>query len=119
MAENRSVNIVNGKLCMIQTGVPKDFLGRHQSALARQIHSHFEQTQVDYAAIAAGLAGEPQNFCDLVDGNAVNRLAEMGINHGNMQLPARDMGYDNLQSPATELSEQVVPMTFDAQELTC
>ena len=120
MAENRSVNVVNGKLSMIQTGVPKDFLGRHRSALASQIHTHFEQTQVDYNAIAASLAGaEPQNFCDLIDKTAVDRLAEMGIKHGNMQLPQRDLGYDNLEAPATDLSEPVVPMTFGAPEPTC
>lgn len=122
MAENRSVNVVNGKLCMIQTGVPKDFLGRHRSALASQVHTHFEQTQVDFSAIEASLAGaEPQNFCDLIDKTAVDRLAEMGINHGNMQLPSSDKGYDNLEVPANDLAEQIVPMTFSgpAQELGC
>ena len=118
MAENRSVNVVNGKLCMIQTGVPKDFLGRHQSALARQIHTHFEQTQVDFGAIEASLAKtEPQNFCDLVDQNAVSRLAEMGINH-SMNFPTSDRGYDNLEAPTSDLAEPIVPMAV-APELSC
>ena len=115
MAENRSVNVVNGKLSITQKGIPAAFIDRHQSALASQVHSHFTQPAVDYGALAASLAGaEPQSFCDLVDNQAVNRLAEMG----KIQLPARDMGYDNLGAPATDLAEQIVPMAI-APELSC
>lgn len=115
MAENRSVNIVDGKLIITQSGISDEFIKGHQSVLA-QTHTHFPEQQIDYNAIAAGLAGaEVQNFCDLVNPEAVERLAQMG----KVQLPARDTGIERMEAPASDLSEPVIPMTFGAPELSC
>ena len=118
MAENRSVNIVNGSLIINQAGIPASIIEKHQMVVAGATYT---SPNIDYKALERNLSTiQPQNFCELIDKNAVDRLAEMGINHGNMQLPSKEMAYENLQAPTSELSEPVVPMTFgSAPELSC